>query len=130
MMTFCPTLKYMTLLSVLGCYVGVTYGAFVPETTIWLDVCSNQNLSICSVFPSDDCNGLRLLDIVVTRNYVLFATSFGLVKSASFALLMSDQSIVEKVTAYDFKVIGVSVTLSAQEINQSGLSQIQSRNFS
>ena len=71
----------------------------MPDTTTWLNVCSNQNinLSVCSVFPSHDCNNLRLLDMVVTRNYVVFATSFGLVKSASFALLMSDQAIAEKV---------------------------------
>jgi hypothetical protein len=92
-------IKYFHL-SVLGCYVGISYGAFVPEAILWLDVCSNQNInsSLCSVFASENCNNLRLLDLVVTRNYVVFATSFGLVKSASFALLMSDQSIAVKVT--------------------------------
>jgi hypothetical protein len=93
------------LLFVLGCYVGITYGAFVPEATLWLDVCPNQsvNSSLCSVFPSEDCNNLRLLDVVVTRNYIVFATSFGLVKSASFALLMSEQGVAEKVQ----KIYGV-----------------------
>lgn len=79
----------------LGCYVGVTYGAFAPDTTLWLDVCSNQNLnaSLCGVFPSDDCSDLCIVDMVITRNYIVFATSFGLVKSASFALLLSGLSV-------------------------------------
>ena len=64
----------------------------MPETTMWLDVCSNQNVnsSLCSVFPSEDCNNLRLLDLIVTRNYIVFATSSGLVRTANFALLMSE----------------------------------------
>ena len=73
----------------------------MPDTTMWLDVCSDQNVnsSLCTVFPSEDCNNLRLLDLVVTRNYMVLATSSGLVKSAGFALLMSGQGISKQVMA-------------------------------
>ena len=92
-------------LFLLGCYIGVTYGAFSPQTTIWLNVCENENInaSLCSVFSSEDCNNLILLDMVVTRNHIVFATTFGLVKSASFSLLITEHSILEKVTGDNFR---------------------------
>ena len=73
----------------------------MPDTTMWLDVCSDQNVnsSLCNVFPSEDCNNLRLLDLVVTRNYMVLATSSGLVRSTGFALLMSGQGISKQVMA-------------------------------
>lgn len=69
----------------------------MPETTLWFDVCSNANLnrSLCSVFPSRDCGDLRLLDIVVTRNFFVLATSFGLIRSACFAVLTSQTIVAE-----------------------------------
>lgn len=73
----------------------MTYEAFAPDSTMLIDVCSKQNLfaSICNVFRHEDCEKLRLLDLVVTRNYIFLATSFGLVKSIGFKGLLSEPHI-------------------------------------
>lgn len=83
-----PKLFNTIPMSLLGCYLAITYGSFTSNTIQWYDLLHRSvgepdQFSICKESSFADCENLSIIDFALVDNYILFVTTKGLIRSES-----------------------------------------------